>query len=105
MRDGVILRANVFRPDRKEKYPVLVLRTPYGKPGGGMDRYVKAGYIVVAQDARGRYASDGEWESFVRFDTHDAEDRYDTVERAVHKLAGANGKVGTFGALYNAFLQ
>jgi uncharacterized protein len=105
MRDGVILRANVFRPDKKGKFPVLVLRTPYGKPSGGMDRYVKAGYIVVTQDARGRYASDGKWESFVRFETHDAEDGYDTVEWAAHKLAGTNGKVGTFGASYNAFLQ
>ena len=105
MRDRVILRANVFRPDRNGKYPVLVLRTPYGKPSGGMDRYVKAGYIVVAQDARGRYASDGQWESFVRFDTHDAEDGYDTVEWAAHELNGSNGTVGTFGASYNAFLQ
>ena len=52
------------------------MRTPYGKPSGGMDRYVKAGYIVVTQDVRGRYASDGQWESFLRFDTHDAEDGF-----------------------------
>ncbi len=67
-------------------------------------RYVKAGYIVVRQDARGRYASDGKWESFYRFDTHDGEDGYDTVEWAA-KLPGSNGKVGTFGVSYNAFLQ
>ncbi|QDT25648.1 Cocaine esterase [Gimesia panareensis] len=103
MRDGVILRANVFRPDRGGPYPVLVMRTPYGK-SSRMDRYVKAGYIVVSQDARGRYDSDGEWESFVRFKTHDAEDGYDTVEWAA-KLEGSNGKVGTFGGSYNAFLQ
>ena len=104
MRDGVVLRANVFRPDRGGPYPVLLLRTPYGKPSGGMDRRVKAGYIVVTQDARGRYASDGKWESFLRFTTHDAEDGYDTVAWAA-KLPGSNGKVGTFGASYNAFLQ
>lgn len=104
MRDGVVLRANVFRPGRGGPYPVLVMRTPYGKPNGGMDRYVKAGYIVVTQDARGRYASDGKWESFVRFETHDAEDGYDTVEWAA-KLPGSSGKVGTFGGSYNAFLQ
>jgi putative CocE/NonD family hydrolase len=98
------LRANVFRPDRGGPYPVLVMRTPYGKPGGGMDRYVKAGYIVVTQDARGRFTSDGKWESFVRFETHDARDGYDTVEWAA-KLPGSSGKVGTFGASYNAFLQ
>lgn len=104
MRDGVILRANVFRPGGDGTYPVLVMRTPYGKSSGGMDRYVKAGYIVVSQDARGRFDSDGQWESFLRFDTHDAEDGYDTVEWAA-KLPGSNGKVGTFGASYNAFLQ
>ncbi len=104
MRDGVILRANVFRPDRGGPYPVLVMRTPYGKPQTGMDRYVQAGYIVVTQDARGRYASDGQYESFVRFDTHDAEDGFDTVEWAA-RLPGSSGQVGTFGASYNAFLQ
>ena len=104
MRDGVVLRANVFRPDQGGPYPVLVMRTPYGKRNGGVDRYVKAGYIVVSQDARGRYASDGKWRSFVRFETDDAKDGYDTVEWAA-KLPGSNGKVGTFGASYNAFLQ
>ncbi len=105
MRDGTVLRANVHRPDRGGPYPVLVMRTPYGKGGSGrFDRYVQAGYIVVAQDARGRYDSDGQWESFVRFQTRDAEDGYDTVEWAA-RLPGSNGRVGTFGASYNAFLQ
>lgn len=103
MRDGVILRAHVFRPDRGGPYPVLVLRTPYGKPGR-FDRYVKAGYIVVSQDARGRYDSDGKWESLMRFQTHDGQDGYDTIEWAA-RLPGSTGKVGTFGASYNAFLQ
>ncbi len=103
MRDGVILRANVFRPEVSGPYPVLVLRTPYGK-GTNADAYVKAGYIVVMQDARGRYASDGTYESFYRFDTHDATDGYDTVEWAA-KLRDSTGKVGTFGISYDAFLQ
>jgi predicted acyl esterase len=49
MRDGVILRANVFRPDEPGPYPVLVLRTPYSKEGIQPNEYVKAGYIVVTQ--------------------------------------------------------
>ena len=102
MRDGTILRADVFRPTEGGPYPVLVLRTPYGKSNGS--RYAKAGYIVVTQDARGRYASDGVYESFVRLKTHDAADGYDTVEWAA-KLSGSTGKVGTYGASYNAFLQ
>ncbi|NQT18456.1 MAG: CocE/NonD family hydrolase [Planctomycetes bacterium] len=93
MRDGTILRADVHRPDRGGPYPVLVMRTPYGK-GRKFDRFVKAGYIVVAQDARGRYASDGKWESFLRFQTHDAEDGYDTVEWAA-KLPGPSGKTSS----------
>jgi putative CocE/NonD family hydrolase len=104
MRDGVILRANVFRPEGGGPWPVLVLRTPYGKDAQKADAYVKAGYMVVTQDARGRYASDGQWESFYRADTHDAADGYDTVEWAA-KLPGSTGKVGTFGTSYNAFLQ
>lgn len=104
MRDGVVLRANVFRPAGEGPWPVLVLRTPYGKDAQKGEPYVNAGYIVVTQDARGRYASAGKWESFYRFDTHDAADGYDTVEWAA-KLPGSNGKVGTFGVSYNAFLQ
>jgi uncharacterized protein len=104
MRDGTVLRADVFRPDEAGAYPVLVLRTPYNKQTGKPDAYVKAGYIVVKQDARGRYASDGKWESNYRLVTHDAEDGYDTVEWAA-KLPSSNGKVGTFGSSYNAFLQ
>lgn len=103
MRDGVILRADVHRPDSGGPYPVLVMRTPYGKKRN-VDRYVKAGYIVVCQDARGRYESDGKFESFLRFETHDGEDGYDTVQWAA-RLPGSTGKVGTFGASYNAFLQ
>jgi len=67
-------------------------------------RVLFLGYIVVVQDVRGRYESDGKYESFMRFETHDAEDGYDTVEWAA-KLPGSNGKVGTFGRSYNAFLQ
>jgi len=110
MRDGTVLRADVHRPDGGGPYPVLVLRTPYGKrkaaegPGSNFARYVKAGYIAVVQDVRGRYESDGKYESFMRPRTHDAEDGYDTVEWAA-KLPGSNGKVGTFGRSYNAFLQ
>jgi len=103
MRDGVILRADVHRPDRGGPYPVLVRRTPYGKDGN-FDQFVKAGYIVVSQDVRGRYESKGTWESMHRFQTHDAEDGYDTVEWAA-KLTNSTGKVGTFGASYDGFLQ
>jgi putative CocE/NonD family hydrolase len=104
MRDGVVLRADVYRPAEGGPYPVQLERTPYGKQGVHPEVYVRAGYIVVCQDARGRHASEGTYESFVRAQTHDAEDGYDTVEWAA-RLPGSTGKVGTFGASYNAFLQ
>jgi putative CocE/NonD family hydrolase len=104
MRDGTILRANVYRPDQPGPYPVLVVRTPYNKEGTKPQAYVNAGYIVVTEDARGRYASEGKYESFYRYDTHDAADGYDTVEWAA-KLRDSTGKVGTFGISYDAFLQ
>ncbi len=104
MRDGVVLRADVYRPAGDGPWPVLIERTPYGKQGLHPEALAKAGYIVVCQDARGRYASDGKFESFYRDQTHDGEDGYDTVEWAA-KLPGSTGKVGTFGPSYNGFLQ
>src|ERR1019366_2288249 len=82
MRDGIVLRADVHRPDGGGPYPVLVWRTPYGKQKQHFEQYVKGGYIVVCQDVRGRYASDGTWESWLRPHSHDAEDGYDTVQWA-----------------------
>ena len=108
MRDGVILRADIFRPadDNAGPYPVLMARTPYNKTGlhANAKAFAAAGYIVVCQDSRGRFTSDGQWESFLRFDTSNARDGYDTVEWCA-KLPGSTGKVGTFGSSYNAFLQ
>ena len=104
MRDGVVLKADVHRPDTGGPFPVLVWLTPYGKHKMQFEKYVKAGYIVVCEDVRGRYASEGTWESWLRPRTHDAEDGYDTVQWA-STLAGASGKVGTIGLSYGAFLQ
>jgi len=104
VRDLTVLRANVFRPDGDGRFPGILLRTPYGKPVGGFDRYVRSGYVVVTQDARGRYASDGQYVPFTVPDTGDAEDGYDSVEW----LSGqpyCNGRVGTLGASYNAWMQ
>ena len=104
MRDGVVLRSDVHRPDSGGSCPVLVWRTPYGKHKKHFEEYVQGGYIVVCQDVRGRYASDGAWESWLRPRTHDAEDGYDTVQWAA-QLPGASGKVGTIGLSYSAFYQ
>src|SRR5579875_2914007 len=62
MRDGVILRADIYRPKQEGRFPVLLERTPYNKTGGADFGYKAAasGYVVIIQDVRGRYTSDGE---------------------------------------------
>lgn len=100
MRDGTVLRANVFRPAWEGPFPVLVTRHPYDKnviETGQLDikTLVRAGYIVVAQDSRGRFTSDGEWLPW----KYEREDGYDTVEWAA-SLPGSSGRVGMFGGSY-----
>jgi putative CocE/NonD family hydrolase len=98
MRDGVTLRANVYRPDGEGPWPTLLMRTPYGKVNTwAIDPVLAAaeGFMVVTQDTRGRFASEGEWTPF-RFER---EDGYDSVEWAA-RLPGSNGRVGMFGGSY-----
>jgi uncharacterized protein len=97
MRDGVTLRADICRPKADGRFPVLLTRTPYQKSGAG-DYCLKGaarGYVVIAQDVRGRYASEGEWYPF----KYESQDGYDTVEWAA-ALPYSNGKVGMFGGSY-----
>ena len=109
LRDGTTLYANVYRPGGEASagtYPVLLTRLPYGKDlplGTGYVDPVKLaehGYIVVVQDVRGRFASEGEWNPSV----HEFEDGYDTVEWAA-RLPGANGRVGMYGVSYFGMTQ
>ena len=97
MRDGVTLRADIYRPKADGRFPVLLVRTPYDKQGimtFGL-RAAKRGYVVIAQDVRGRFTSEGEWYTF----KNESLDGYDTVEWAA-ALPYANGKVGMFGGSY-----
>lgn len=101
MRDGTTLYANVFRPAEGGEYPVLLARLPYGKDGPRDTTYfdplaaARRGYVVVIQDVRGRFASEGEFVSFAQ----EAEDGYDSVEWAAG-LPGSNGEVGMWGLSY-----
>ena len=97
MRDGVTLYADVYRPAVDESLPVLLKRTPYDKTGDGALGRMAAlrGYIVVVQDVRGRYTSEGEWYTF----KHEMEDGYDTVEWAA-ALPHSDGRVGGFSGSY-----
>ncbi len=62
MRDGIRLSTNIYRPDATGKFPVLLMRSPYGNGGEGDQEghfYASRGYVVVIQDTRGRYESEG----------------------------------------------
>jgi putative CocE/NonD family hydrolase len=97
MRDGVTLRADIYRPKAEGKFPVLLVRTPYDKTGnmGFGLRAAARGYVVISQDVRGRFESEGEWYPF----KNESQDGYDTVEW-VAALPYSNGKVGMFGGSY-----
>jgi uncharacterized protein len=97
MRDGVTLRADIYRPKAEGKYPVLLVRTPYDKQwiSGFGHKAATRGYVVIAQDVRGRFESEGEWYTF----KNESQDGYDTVEWAA-ALPYSNGKVGMFGGSY-----
>jgi hypothetical protein len=96
-RDGVALRTDVYRPAGEGNFPVLLVRTPYNKDGFAVfgRRGAARGFMVVAQDVRGRYASEGEWYPF----KHEIDDGYDAVEWAA-ALPHSNGKVGMFSGSY-----
>ncbi len=97
MRDGTVLKADIYRPTAAGEFPVILTRTPYDKEGE-VDFGLKTaarGYVVINQDVRGRYTSDGEWYPFL----HESSDGYDTVEWAA-ALPFSNGKVAMHGGSY-----
>jgi len=105
MRDGVVLRADVMRPETGGPFPTLVYRTPYGKTAAETDystfrHAVERGYAVVIQDVRGRYASDGEFNAYL----NEGRDGFDTIEWAARQR-WSNGAVGTFGLSYPGAVQ
>ncbi|WP_263433731.1 CocE/NonD family hydrolase [Arthrobacter sp. StoSoilB13] len=103
MRDGVVLRADVYRPAGEGPWPTLVVRTPYNKSGAADNVWngfsptevARRGFIMVIQDVRGRYASDGDWEPL----QHEGEDGADTIAWAA-QLPGSTGRVGMLGGSY-----
>jgi uncharacterized protein len=104
MRDGVVLRADVWLPGASGKFPVLVYRTPYGKhlatKATTFQKAIERGYAVVICDVRGRYASDGEFWPY----QNEGHDGYDTIEWAATQ-SWSNGDVGTFGLSYPGAVQ
>jgi putative CocE/NonD family hydrolase len=100
MRDAVILRGDIWRPDDGKKHPVILTRLPYDKSaffasGGGymnFQRFARAGYVCIAQDCRGTGASDGEFFPW----RDDTDDGYDTIEW-IAAQAWCNGNIGMMG--------
>lgn len=107
MRDGTLLRGDLFLPEGSGKWPVLLMRTVFrkdvmGRAFGAFDpRYfVSRGYAVFIQDVRGLGASEGAFDRF----TADGTDGYDTVEWLAQQ-SFCSGRVGMFGEYYAGYLQ
>ncbi len=122
MRDGVQLFTSVYVPkEQTQRYPILLSRTPYSVQPYGVDSYKPdlgpsalfgtEGYIVVYQDVRGRWMSEGE---FVQMrpqrtsksgpqDIDESTDTYDTIDWLIKHLSNHNGRVGMWGISYPGF--
>ena len=123
MRDGVTLFTSVYAPkDTTERYPILLLRTPYSVGPYGQDNYRRRtlgpsqhfdeeAFIFVYQDVRGRFMSEGEFvnmrphldDKASPYDIDEASDTYDTIEWLIHNIPNNNGKVGMWGISYRGF--
>jgi putative CocE/NonD family hydrolase len=110
MRDGTVLRADVWRPGAEGEFPVLIERTPYDKTSssesslGAGEYYASHGYVTIVQDVRGRFASDGEFYPFRDDGDGEKKDGYDTVEWAAEQ-PWSNRKIGTIGGSYSGSTQ
>jgi putative CocE/NonD family hydrolase len=122
MRDGKRLFTSVYVPkDQSNRYPIMLSRTPYSVQPYGVDRYRgdlgpsplfgNEGYIVVYQDVRGRWMSEGE---FVNMRPHrpgksgpeqidESSDTFDTIDWLIKNVPNHNGKVGMWGISYPGF--
>jgi len=104
MRDGISLAANIFRLESDKKYPAIIIRTPYSKDILGLGhfcepiRIVNNGYVLIVQDVRGRYCSEGVFEPFV----NEMKDGFDTVEY-IATQPWCDGNIGVYGASYIGF--
>ena len=102
MRDGVRLATDVYRPDAAGRFPALVTRGPYGKDGYADNQehsiwfFPQRGYVVVSQDCRARFDSEGDYYNPL---FQEGRDGYDTVEWAARQ-PWCNGRVATTGQSY-----
>jgi putative CocE/NonD family hydrolase len=103
MSDGVNLAANITLPDTKEKYPVILVRTPYNKENGEDDTgvyWAENGFVFMIQDCRGTGKSEGEWYPAI----YEKNDGIDTRSWILEQ-PWCNGNIGTTGGSYLGFTQ
>lgn len=104
MRDGVRLYAALYRPVEGEKFPVLLIRSPYSTQHPRYVpwamRFAQQGYAVVMQDSRGRYESEGKWRPYI----DETADGYDT-QQWIGSQPWCDGTIGAFGISYPGFTQ
>ncbi|WP_047247595.1 CocE/NonD family hydrolase [Maribacter thermophilus] len=122
MRDGVKLHTTIYSPkDTSQEYPIIMQRTPYSSRPYGEGNFkekigpnihmMKEGYIVVYQDVRGRWLSEGHYENMRAYipnktsekDVDESSDTYDTIEWLVNNVENNNGNVGIWGISYPGF--
>jgi putative CocE/NonD family hydrolase len=124
MRDGIKLFTSIYTPkdaSAQKKYPIVMQRTCYSVAPYGADKFparlgpseemMKAGYIVVYQDVRGRWKSQGTWTNMTpvvdnkktKKDVDEGSDTYDTIDWLVKNAAFNNGRVGQWGISYPGF--
>ena len=122
MRDGVRLFTSAYVPkDAAQKYPILLLRTPYTVSPYGADnfrdlqanteKFAKEGFIFAYQDVRGTTKSEGEYVNMRPYlpvkhgprDVDEASDAYDTIDWLVKNIPDNNGSVGIWGISYPGF--
>jgi putative CocE/NonD family hydrolase len=122
MRDGIKLFTAVFSPkDTSEKYPIIIWRTPYNigpysedkfpVRRSGWQHFIEEKYIIVFQDVRGMFMSEGEYENVRPYlpekksdkQVDESSDAYDTVDWLVKNIPSNNGNVGFWGISYPGF--
>jgi len=124
MRDGIKLFASIYTPKdatKDKKYPILLQRTPYSCRPYGADKYrrrigpnptiMKEGYIIVYEDVRGRWMSEGTYDNMRPYipnkkdstQIDESSDTYDTIDWLVKNVNYNSGKVGTWGISYPGF--
>lgn len=120
MRDHKRLYTVIYEPKAAGRHPILITRTPYSSAPYGkafksywnsyqLD-YLKKNYIMVVQDVRGRYMSEGEYMDVrpykankTKEEIDEASDTYDTIDWLINFTKNNNGKVGVLGISYPGF--